>query len=157
PNSLIEEQLARLIEKIESSDARFGQLDKIERALAELLLQIDRQAAAPAAGEGAHLPELDTLKRDVQRNQDSIEAVNGRPGQAVVRLSSIETELRCAPTLSQPSEPPSGPVADTRAPVAQANEVQLQAMQVLDATPVAPPPALASHASYARASDRVPI
>src|SRR5215813_4468794 len=97
PNSsLIEEQLARLIEKIESSDARFGQLDKIERALAELLLQIDRQGAQSASGESAYLPELDTLKRDVQRNQDSIEAVNGTLGQVVVRLSSIETELRGA-------------------------------------------------------------
>src|SRR5262245_35960210 len=147
PNSsLIEEQLAKLIERIESSDARFSQLDKIERALAELLLQIDRRAAAPTLAEGTQLPELDTLKRDVQRNQDSIEAVNGTLGQVVDRLSSIETELRGAPAPT-PSEPPSEPVPDVQAPNA---EVLSPAVPAL----VPAPPA---HAKYARASDWAPI
>src|SRR5262245_4715851 len=150
PNgSLIEEQLARLIEKIESSDARFSQLDKIERALAELLLQIDRRAAAPTLAAGAQLPELDTLKRDVQRNQASIEAVNGTLGQVVDRLSNIETELRGAPAPSQPtpSEPTSAPAPDTRAPHAE----------VLGPAVPALVPAPPAHAKYARASERAPI
>jgi len=150
PNSsLIEEQLAKLIERIESSDARFSQLDKIERALAELLLQIDRRAAAPTLAAGAQLPELDTLKRDVQRNQAASEAVNGTFGQVVDRLSNIETELRGAPAPSQPtpSEPTSAPAPDTRAPHAE----------VLGPAVPALVPAPPAHAKYARASERAPI
>jgi len=105
PNSQLEEHIAKLIEKIESSDARFSQLDKIERALAELLLQVDRQPTAPsAAGESAHFPEFNTLKRDVQRTHDSIEAVHGTLGQVVDRLNNIETGLRGAPAQQAPGE-----------------------------------------------------
>jgi localization factor PodJL len=110
PNSQLEEHIAKLIEKIESSDARFSQLDKIERALAELLLQIDRQpTASSAAGETAHFPEFNTLKRDVQRTHDSIEAVHGTLGQVVDRLNNIETGLRGAPGQQAPGELLSGP------------------------------------------------
>ena len=72
PNSShIDEQIAKLIERIESSDVRLGQLDKIERGLAELLLQIDRQPGSQqAAGGPAFQPEFDTLKRDVQRTHE---------------------------------------------------------------------------------------
>ena len=102
PNSQLEEHIAKLIEKIESSDARFSQLDKIERGLAELLLQIDRPTSAQPA-------EFDTLKRDVQRTHDSIEAVHGTLGEVVDRLSIIETGLRSAPAQQVPSEQPSEP------------------------------------------------
>jgi localization factor PodJL len=51
-----------------------------------LLLQIDRPPSAQPA-------ELDTLKRDVQRTQDSIDAVHGTLGQVVNRLRNIETGL----------------------------------------------------------------
>jgi localization factor PodJL len=122
PNSQLEEHIAKLIEKIESSDARFSQLDKIERALAELLLQIDRPHPAQPA-------EFDTLKRDVQRTQDSIEAVHGTLGQVVDRLSVIETGMRGVPAQQasggRPSEPdapdvqarrPDAPMATAAAP-----------------------------------------
>ncbi len=115
PNSQLEEHIAKLIEKIESSDARFSQLDKIERGLAELLLQIDRPPSAQPA-------EIDTLKRDVQRTQYSIEAVHGTLGQVVDRLSNIETGLRGASAQQAPNERPSGPepqAHDARAPDAR--------------------------------------
>jgi localization factor PodJL len=110
PNSQLEQHIAKLIEKIESSDARFSQLDKIERGLAELLLQIDRQPSAqPMGGERAHVSEINTLKRDVQRTHDSIEAVHGTLGEVVDRLSVIETGLRGAPAQQGPGERPSEP------------------------------------------------
>jgi localization factor PodJL len=115
PNSQLEEHIAKLIEKIESSDARFSQLDKIERGLAELLLQIDRPPSAQPA-------EIDTLKRDVQRTQYSIEAVHGTLGQVVNRLSNIETGLRGASAQQAPNERPSEPepqVHDAQAPDAR--------------------------------------
>ena len=117
PNSQLEEHIVKLIEKIESSDARFSQLDKIERALAELLLQVDRQPSAqPVAGESGHFPEIDNLKRDVRRTHDSIEAVHGTLGQVVDRLNVIETGLRGAPAQA-PSEQSSQP--EPEAPRAQ--------------------------------------
>jgi len=110
PNSQLEEHIAKLIERIESSDARFSQLDKIERGLAELLLQIDRQPSVPAAdGGSAQVFEINTLKRDVQRTHDSIEAVHGTLGVVVDRLSVIETGLRSAPAQQGPSERTSEP------------------------------------------------
>jgi len=112
PNSQLEEHIAKLIEKIESSDARFSQLDKIERALAELLLQVDRQPSAQTmAGESGHFPEIDNLKRDVQRTHDSIEAVHGTLGQVVDRLSVIETGLRSTPAQA-PGERSSAPESE---------------------------------------------
>jgi localization factor PodJL len=149
PNSsLIEEQLARLIEKIESSDARFSQLDKIERGLAELLLQIDRQIAQPTTAEGVPLPELDSLKRDVQRTHESIEAVHGTLGQVVDRLTVIETGIRGAPAPA-PAQPASEP------PTSPAAEIQAPDLDVSAATPAAP--AALVPATYARTSDRAPI
>src|SRR5215467_6793721 len=147
PNSsLIEEQLARLIEKVESSDARFSQLDKIERGLAELLRQIDRQIAQPTPTEGVPLPELDSLKRDVQRTHESIEAVHGTLGQVVDRLTVIETGMRGTPAPAQPaSEPPSSAAA----------EIQVPDVDVGAATPAAP--AALVPAAYVRTSDRAPI
>ncbi len=165
PNSLIEEQIARLVEKIESSDARFSQLDKIERALAELLLQIDRQPASQAA-PGEHLPELDTLKRDVQRTQDSIEAVHGTLGQVVDRLTIIETGLRGTPEPSQPepSDAPSEPAQDVQALDVQAPDVHATDLQATDlqVRPARPEAAAATlvptvHGNPARAHEWAPI
>jgi localization factor PodJL len=158
PNSQLEAHIARLIEKIESSDARFSQLDKIERALAELLLQIDRPPSAQPA-------EFDTLKRDVQRTQDSIEAVHGTLGQVVNRLSNIETGLLGAAArqaagelLSEPEAPdaqqrPDAPTATAVAPAATARTSPAHT------SPASTNPAYSSstYANPARATDWTPL
>jgi len=139
PNSRqIEEQIARLIEKIESSDARLGQLDKIERGLAELLLQIDRQPALQeASGQATPLPELDDLRRDVQRTQDSIEAVHGTLGHVVDRLAIIETGLQGATPASQPTPAPTAPVVDGMTPAAVPGNAALPAVGLGNPAPTA--------------------
>lgn len=104
PATQTEERIARLVEKLESSDARLGQLDAIERGLAELLLLIDRQRASQQAPcEAAHRPDIDNLKRDVRRTQDLVEAMHGTLEHMVDRLAMIETGLRSATEALQPA------------------------------------------------------
>src|SRR5262245_12384255 len=68
----LEDRIAKLIEKLDSSDARFGHFEAIERGLAELLLQLDAQRTS---------------------QHDSIEAVHGTLGHIVGRLAAIELSL----------------------------------------------------------------
>ena len=159
PNSQLEEHIAKLIEKIESSDARFSQLDKIERALAELLLQIDRPPSAQPA-------EFDTLKRDVQRTQVSIEAVHGTLGQVVSRLSNIETGLLGAAArqaagelLSEPEAPDAQqrPTATTVAPAATARTSPAHTSPAPTNPAHANPAYASSTANPVRATDWAPL
>ncbi len=90
----LEDRIARLVEKLDASDARLGHLESIERGLAELLIHIEHQRTPKSANGGPPAPEVDTLKRDVQRTQDSIEAVHSTLGHLVDRLAAIEAGLR---------------------------------------------------------------
>jgi hypothetical protein len=93
----LEDHIAKLVDKLDASDARLSLLDAIKHGLAELLTQLARRM--PDDGRGAALiaPEVDILKRDVQRNQDSIEAVHGTLRLVVTRLATIESYLRTQP------------------------------------------------------------
>ena len=86
----------RLVEKLDASDARLDHLDAIERGLADLLIQIEGQRMAAPRG-GIESPDADALKRDVQRTQDSLEAVHGTLGHVVDRLATIEAGIRGKP------------------------------------------------------------
>ena len=109
----LEDRIAALVEKLDVSDNRLNHLEAIERGLGELLVHLEHQRAALAARTGdGEAPEVNTLKldvqrtqdsieavhgtlkRDVQRTQDSIEAVNGTLGHLVDRLAMIESGLR---------------------------------------------------------------
>src|SRR5205823_10996819 len=95
--SHLEDRIAKLVEKLDASDARLVHLQAIERGLAELLIHIEHQRLPSVARTGAgtaESPEVDTLKRDVKRTQDTVEAVHGTLGQLVDRLAVIETGLR---------------------------------------------------------------
>jgi localization factor PodJL len=148
PNSQLEEHIAKLIEKIESSDARFSQLDKIERGLAELLLQIDRPPSAQPA-------EFDTLKRDVQRTQHSIEAVHGTLGQVVNRLSNIETGLLGAAAQQAAGEllsEPEAPDAQQRPGAPTATAVAATATVRTSPAHTSPAPTNPAHSNSAYSS-----
>jgi len=82
----LEERMVQLVEKLDASGARLHQLEAIERGLADLLTYVEQQQAAA--------PEANTLKRDVQRTQDSLEAVHGTLGHVVDRLATLETSIR---------------------------------------------------------------
>src|SRR5262249_42903300 len=65
-----------------------------------------QRSSPPERSEPMPVPEVDMLKRDVRRTQDSIEAVHGTLGHVVDRLAMIETEIRNAtPAAAQPPRP----------------------------------------------------
>jgi localization factor PodJL len=91
----LEDRIAGLVEKLDASDARLSHLEAIERGLAELLIHIEHQRLPNAMRGGVpEAPEFETIKREVQRNQDALEAVHGTLGHVVDRLSMIEGNLQ---------------------------------------------------------------
>jgi localization factor PodJL len=114
----LEDRIANLVEKLDASDARLGQLESVERGLADLLVHLEHQRAQ--GGARAIPPEVDELKRDIaalkqtdQRTKDSIEAVHGTLGHVVDRLAQIETGMRS----DRPARPANG-TDSTPAPAA---------------------------------------
>jgi localization factor PodJL len=92
----LEDRIVRLVEKLDSSDARLDHLGAIERGLADLLIQMEGQRMAAPRG-GIESPDADAIKRNVQRTQDSLEAVHGTLGHVVDRLATIEAGIRGSP------------------------------------------------------------
>jgi localization factor PodJL len=100
----LQERIARLAEKLDTSDARLNHLGSIESALADLLVQMERRnpAEANAAGVSAN---ADALKRDVQRTQNSIESLHGTLAQVVDRLAMIEASIAKGAQSRAPATP----------------------------------------------------
>lgn len=93
----LEDRIVHLVEKLDASEARLNHLGAVERGLADLLVHIE-ELRAERRGSGlretAHVPAVDTLQREVERTQDSIEDVHGTLGHVVDRLAQIETDMR---------------------------------------------------------------
>ncbi len=116
----LEERIIKLIEKVDASDARLGQLEVIERTLGDVLRHLDDlRTTNAAARQGAEaqaqavVPVVDGLKRDIdslrvsdRRTQDSLEAVHGALGDVVGRIATLETDLR-----GQQTAPPRAPAS----------------------------------------------
>jgi localization factor PodJL len=118
----LEDRIAKLVEKLDASDARLNHLETIERGLAELLMRLEQQRVPNLMHAGAPpVPEeMETLSRDVadlrqseKKTLDTLEAVHGTLGHVVDRLAMIETDIRsnaapmapvAAPSLT-PAEP----------------------------------------------------
>ena len=108
----LEERIALLIKRLDASDAQLGNLQSIERVLADLIVHLDHADAEPAAVD-AIARDVAEIKRDEQRMQDSLEAVHGAVEQLVSRLAIIEGDIRNA---AKPAE------ARSDAPGASTNE-----------------------------------
>ncbi len=100
----LEERITRLVEKLDASESRLGNLQAIERGMGELLVQLEamRSGKRPGASEPA---PVETLSRDIatikqtqaevdRRTQDSLEVAHGTIDQVVDRIAMIETDLR---------------------------------------------------------------
>jgi localization factor PodJL len=101
----LEDRIAKLVEKLDASDARVTQLEAIERGLAELLIHIEHQRSSPDAQAPSAGVEMDALSRDLadlryteEKTQESLELVHGTLGNVVDRLAMIETDMRRART-----------------------------------------------------------
>jgi len=93
--SQLEDRIVNLVEKLDASESRLGQLEAIERGLSDLLVHIeDMRAKKPAETLPAdNVPMVDALTQDMARTQDSLEAVRGTRGLVVDRLAMIEKEF----------------------------------------------------------------
>jgi len=113
----LENQIVRLAEKLDASASRLGQLESVERVMADLMVRLEEsrrtaieaaeRAARAAAREvvGSDSAELDTIRQSVgdlrqiqaaseRRTQDTLEAVHDTLERLVDRLAMIETEMR---------------------------------------------------------------
>ena len=79
----------QLVKRLDASDAKLGNLEAVERGLADLLVHLDQIRGGNATD----------IKRSVQRTQDSLEAVHGTVEQVVDRLAHI------APVIAMPEAP----------------------------------------------------
>jgi localization factor PodJL len=137
----LEDRIAKLVEKLDASDARLNHLEAIERGLAELLVHLEHQRAPSLVPAGAALPEVDALSRDVaglkqteKTTQDSLEVVQGTLGHVVERLAMIETDMRARPQVSSPKQP-TAPAIASMAPAFE----EAVADSAAQAGPSAPP------------------
>jgi localization factor PodJL len=108
----LEDRIAQLIKRLDASDARLGNLEAVERGLADLLVHLDQI-------KGGNVAEI---KRSERRTQESLEAVHGTVEHVVGRLAMIESGIHDTPpepadkvaakVMEEPAEyvPPAAPV-----------------------------------------------
>ena len=97
----LEDRIAQLIKRLDASDARLGNLEAVERGMADLLVHIDQirggngvaAAATPRKPVDAIERDVAEIKRSERRTQDSLEAVHGTVEHVVDRLAMIESGI----------------------------------------------------------------
>ncbi len=87
----LEDRIVKLAEKLDASDSRLGHLEGIERALADLLVHLER--TSNAVGLRAEAADVGELKQNLARAHSTLEAVHGTLGEVVERLSTIEKDI----------------------------------------------------------------
>jgi len=124
----LEDRIALLIRRLDASDAKLGNLESVERGLADLLMHIDQlrggngtpaaAATQPPVAVDAIEREVAEIKRSERRTADSLEAVHGAVEHVVDRLAMIEsgrTGDGPLPSLAPPAAAPPSP-ADEPSP-----------------------------------------
>lgn len=157
----VEQRVAHLLERLEASEARPGNLNRVESGLSEIMQMLQQRGtggAAPASAAPAMDPAfVDAIRRelsDMRQNQvdttrhtqDSLEVVHNTLGHVVDRLAQIEGDLRQgrpAPAPAPVAPPaPSRPVAPP-IPAQTRPELPNPALLQSAARPVAQMPAKA--------------
>jgi len=92
----LEDRIVNLVEKLDASESRLGQLETIERGLGDLLVHIEsgKQGSGLRADTS---PVVDELKHDIARTQDALDSVHGTLALVVDRLAAIEHGMRGEP------------------------------------------------------------
>jgi localization factor PodJL len=133
--SHLEDRIVNLVEKLDASESRLGQLEAIERGLGDLLVHIeDLRANKPAEALRAdNAPMVDELKHHMARTQNAIEAVHGTLGLVVDRLTVIEKKFRgegrAQPVVNADAVPAVGELA-----LRAVSEAPTELLQMLPAT-----------------------
>lgn len=105
----VEQRVAHLLERLEASETRPGNLNRVESGLSDIMQMLQQRGpddAAPARGAPAMDPAfVDTIRRELtdmrqsqmatdRHTQDSLEVVHSTLGHVVDRLAQIEGDLR---------------------------------------------------------------
>jgi len=92
----LEDRIVKLMERLDASDSRLGHIEAIERGVADLLVHIEdiRANKAPTALRAEDASNINALKQDVARTQNTVQAMHGTLGQVVDRLGTIEKEIQ---------------------------------------------------------------
>ncbi len=164
----LEDRIAQLIKRLDASDAKLGNLEAVERGMADLLVHIEQirggsspaPVAAPRKPVEAIARDVAEIKRGERRTQDSIEAVHGAVEHVVDRLAMIESGMHegvsraGAPSETQP------PQAAARVPAQQTSQAlarepvperTAKPAATAQAQPVASPDRIAKPAATAEA------
>jgi localization factor PodJL len=87
----LETQIAQLVERVEASGPHFAKLETIERALADLHGYLKQhQVSQTVPKTEAERADANTIKRDVQRTQDTLDSIHGTLNQLVDRFAGVE-------------------------------------------------------------------
>jgi localization factor PodJL len=130
----VEQRVHHLLERLEMSEPRGGNLAKVEEGLSDILRHLESQRTSSAGADQGVLAAtpmdgdlVDTIKRELsdirfsqsetnRHTQDSLEAVHNTLGHVVDRLAQIEVDLRNARPAPAPSEmTPAPAMAEPRA------------------------------------------
>lgn len=115
----VEQRVAHLLERLETSEARPSDLSRVESGLSEIMRMLQQRGtsdASPAAASAMDPALVDAIRRelsDMRQNQvdttrhtqDSLEVVHNTLGHVVDRLAQIEGDLRARPAPA-PVPPP---------------------------------------------------
>ena len=134
----LEDYIVKLVEKLDASDARLGHLEGIERGLADLLVRIEDMRANTNAGglRAQEAPDVDHIRIDIARTQDTLDAVHGTLGHVVDRLATIERDIRERPR-QQAAADSAG--ALTQQPAYVDDAPSIAAPMAPSVAPIAPP------------------
>ena len=164
----LEDRIAKLVEKLDASESRLGQLEAIERGLSDLLVHIEDMRANKQAGglRADPSPAVDDLRQDMARTQDALNGVHGTLALVVDRLAKIERDIRGeggGPVAAAETAPVPGKIAVRAVSEAPAEPPRLPAAAQLQVPAPQPPPAPAQQpappqvAPRRRAASSLPI
>lgn len=170
----LEDRIAQLIKRLDASDARLGNLEAVERGLADLLVHLDHlragngTAAAGAASAGAPskpvavdaiVRDVAEIKRSERRTLDSLEAVHGTVEHVVDRLAMIESGMHDGTARAEAPGETSAPLRAEPPPQPEPERVAEPAPmpEFVTAAVTATPPPGADPAARRAGAPRTPI
>jgi localization factor PodJL len=121
----LEDRIATLVQRFDTSDARLGHLEAIERGIADLLVHIEQIRGSNGEALSTRMPvieeplavhaierEVAEIKQSEQRTLDSLEAVQGTVEHVVDRLAMIESGIREIAPAPAPEPPAAAATAE---------------------------------------------
>jgi localization factor PodJL len=147
----LEDTIVKLVERLDASDNRLGNLEAIERGLADLLVHIsDMRAQKGEAGIRGDAPAgVDALKHDLARTQDTLDKLTGTLSHLVDRLATIEHGIL--------GERPEAPLELDRPLTMPVGRITARPVPIEQAMAPPPPPPAAPRAAAPAASMAVTV